>query len=90
MRFSLQEALEMVYTDNYLDIKAIYIEPPEVDGRRFRGRGNDGDLDKLSGRQFRAPVDVRLQHNDENPIPFKEHTEGKETKLLWTSGDLHS
>ncbi|KAK9685782.1 Transposase IS4 [Popillia japonica] len=63
--FCLQEAIEMIYADNDLDVEAIYTEPPEVNQLTDEDSGDEddsGDLVKLSGRQLCAPVEALHQN----------------------------
>lgn len=66
--FSLQEALEMAYADETINVDSIYIEPPGTNGNVLTDEesGDDedvGDLDHLSGGQLRAQAELKLSDN---------------------------
>ncbi|KAJ8946974.1 hypothetical protein NQ318_015912 [Aromia moschata] len=63
---SLQEALEIVYAEDDVDITAIYTEPPEISVLSDEDSGaedDDGDINRLSGCQLRAAVEIQEQNN---------------------------
>ncbi|KAJ8962813.1 hypothetical protein NQ318_001213 [Aromia moschata] len=52
---SLQEALELAYAEDDVDITAIYTESPEISVLSDEDSGaedDDGDINRLSGRQL--------------------------------------
>lgn len=58
--FSLQEALDMVYSE---DIDAIYVEPPDANVLTDEDSADEdsgGTIDNLSGRQLRARAEVKF------------------------------
>ncbi|KAK9693444.1 hypothetical protein QE152_g34198 [Popillia japonica] len=80
-------------------IAAIYTEPPEVNqltDEDSRDEDDSGDLDKMTGRQICAPVEIRRHDNsrmntdnikaDETPIPSLPGS--KQTDFEWISGDI--
>ncbi|KAJ8953135.1 hypothetical protein NQ318_017162 [Aromia moschata] len=63
---SLQEALQLAYAEDDVDITAIYTEPPEISVLSDEDSGtddDDGDLNRLSGRQLRAAVEIPQRNN---------------------------
>lgn len=99
----------MVYADETMDIEDIYVEPPEVSALTDEDSGDeddDGDLNRLSGRQLRAQAELKLGNNrrvgssdeiadvreEENPCQkTSRKRQKKETKTyLWAKGDLQS
>ncbi|KAJ8949456.1 hypothetical protein NQ318_007557 [Aromia moschata] len=63
---SLQEALELAYAEDDVDITAIYTEPPEISVLSDEDSGaedDDGDINRLSGRQLRAAVEIQQRNN---------------------------
>ncbi|KAJ8961076.1 hypothetical protein NQ318_008752 [Aromia moschata] len=100
---SLQEALELAYAEDDVDITAIYTEPPEISVVSDEDSGaedDDGDISRLSGRQLRAAVkiqqwnNVRLNSDTINQgkdydIDTQEPlVKEKQTNFVWASGDL--
>ncbi|KAG5879815.1 hypothetical protein JTB14_035893 [Gonioctena quinquepunctata] len=99
--FSLQEALDMAYSE---DIDAIYVEPPEytvlIDGDSG-DEDSGGTIDNLSGRQLRAQAEVRFV-NKENMTAEPDlstssklsstssHHPSSKEKFSWISGDLQA
>ncbi|KAG5863471.1 hypothetical protein JTB14_004184 [Gonioctena quinquepunctata] len=56
----------MAYADKNIDTAAIYTEPPGVSALTDEDSGDDdvnGDLDRLTGRQLRAPVGIQQRNN---------------------------
>ncbi|KAJ8950549.1 hypothetical protein NQ318_015681 [Aromia moschata] len=63
---SLQEALELAYAEDDADITAIYTEPPEISVLSDEDCGvkdDDGDINRLSGRQLRAAMEIQQRNN---------------------------
>ncbi|KAG5863730.1 hypothetical protein JTB14_013620 [Gonioctena quinquepunctata] len=99
--FSLQEALDMAYSE---DIDAIYVEPPESTVLTDGDSGDEdsgGTIDNLSGRQLRAQAEVRFVIKEnmtaEPDLPTfnklastSSHHPSSEKKYSWISGDLQA
>ncbi|KAJ8957733.1 hypothetical protein NQ318_017631 [Aromia moschata] len=63
---SLQEAFELAYAEDDVDITAIYTEPPEISvlsDEDSCAEDDDGDIIGLSGRQLRAAVEIQQRNN---------------------------
>ncbi|KAJ8939705.1 hypothetical protein NQ318_009805 [Aromia moschata] len=102
---SLQEALELAYAEDDVDITAIYTEPPEISVLSDEDSGaedDDGDINRLSGRQFRAAMEIPQRNNvrinsytinqgKDYDIDTQEPlVKEKQTNFVWASGDLQS
>ncbi|KAJ8939429.1 hypothetical protein NQ318_017975 [Aromia moschata] len=103
---SLQEALELAYAEDDVDITAIYTEPPEFIVCQTRppvlsdedsgAEDDDGDINRLSGRQLRAAVEIQQRNNvrinsKDYDIDTQEPlVKEKQTNFVWASGDLQS
>ncbi|KAJ8961387.1 hypothetical protein NQ318_014632 [Aromia moschata] len=102
---SLQEALELAYAEDYVDITAIYTEPPEISVLLDGDSGaedDDGDINRLSGRQLRAAVEIQQRNNvrinsdtinqgKDYDIDTQEPlVKEKQTNFVWASGNLQS
>ncbi|KAJ8941597.1 hypothetical protein NQ318_012943 [Aromia moschata] len=101
----LQEALELAYAEDDVDITAIYTEPPEISVPSDEDSGaeyDDGDINRLSGRQLRAAVEIQQRNNvrinsdtinqgkDYNIDTQEPLAKEKQTNFVWASGDLQS
>ncbi|KAG5887023.1 hypothetical protein JTB14_008379 [Gonioctena quinquepunctata] len=86
-------------------ILKIYTEPPEVSALTDEDSGDDdvnGDLDRLTGRHLRAPVEIQQRNNLRiNSHTIEQNTNSdadrieplrkeKQIKFTWISGDIHS
>ncbi|KAG5881805.1 hypothetical protein JTB14_004104 [Gonioctena quinquepunctata] len=95
----------MAYADENIDIAAIYTESPEVSALTDEDSGDDdvnGDLDRLTGRQLRAPVEIQQRNNIRiNSDAIEQNTNSdadrieplpkeKQMEFTWISGDLQS
>ncbi|KAJ8948012.1 hypothetical protein NQ318_011901 [Aromia moschata] len=104
-QLSLQEALELAYAEDDADITAIYTEPLEISVLSDEDSGaedDDGDINRLSGRQLRAAVEIQQRNKvrinsdtinqgkyydiDTQEPLIKE----KQTNFIGASGDLQS
>ncbi|KAJ8935751.1 hypothetical protein NQ318_000577 [Aromia moschata] len=66
IELSLQEAYELAYAEDDVDITAIYTEPPEISvlsDEDSDAEVDDGDINRLSGRQLRATVEIQQRNN---------------------------
>nr|XP_023023884.1 uncharacterized protein LOC111512028 [Leptinotarsa decemlineata] len=86
--FTLQEALEIAYSE---DIDAIYIEPPEPNVLTDEDSGDEdcgGTIDNLSGRQLRARAEVKFANKnnvEEDIIHVEKCTNKIRNHLFWLS-----
>ncbi|XP_072399204.1 uncharacterized protein [Diabrotica undecimpunctata] len=69
-RFSLAEALDMVYGDEKLaeQVDNIFITPPDVNGadtdEDSANEDEGGFINNLTGRQLRAQAEIQLSSNE--------------------------
>ncbi|KAJ8951117.1 hypothetical protein NQ318_021561 [Aromia moschata] len=92
-KLSLQEALELAYAEDDVDITAIYTERPEISvlsDEDYCAEDDDGDINRLSGRQLRAAVEIQQRNNVRINNTQKPFVKEKQTNFVWASGDLQS
>lgn len=81
---TLEEALQMAYSDD-LDVRNIYIEPPDVNELTDEDSGEEdegGLVDNLSRNQLKATAQLEIVQNesleDDEPITLDKHEEMQE------------
>ncbi|KAJ8954451.1 hypothetical protein NQ318_011127 [Aromia moschata] len=82
---SPQEALELAYAEDDVDITAIYTEPPEINQLSDEDSGaedDDGYINRLSRRQLRAAVEIQ-QWNNVRIHNFADSTPVEVFEMLW-------
>ncbi|KAJ8938738.1 hypothetical protein NQ318_011909, partial [Aromia moschata] len=98
---SLQEALELAYAEDDVDITAIYTEPPEISVLSDEDSGaedDDGDINRLSGPAVEIQQRNNVRINSDTINQCKDYdidtqeplVKEKQTNFVWASGDLQS
>ncbi|KAG5883569.1 hypothetical protein JTB14_022436 [Gonioctena quinquepunctata] len=95
--FTVEEALQMVYEDD-LDVRNIFIEPPEANVLNDEDSGDEeegGSVDNLSGQQLLAGAELRVDQaiNGEPDEPVQDNegpfTRPGQEKITWMKkGDI--